>query len=115
MQDVLDRVREAERRAAQVHEDYNSLRTDVAVLQTRYTDLKQTLEGVVERQGAQAERLGGIDGSIKELHVALKNIDKQIAEFKNLVGVRVGGGAAAGGTLAAAVYLLVEFVLKGGA
>lgn len=114
MQDVIERVREAERQAAKAHEDYNALRTEVAVLQSRYADLKQTLEGVVERQGAQAERLGTIDGAIRELNIGVRNIATQLEEFKHAVGVRVGTGASVGGGLAAAVYLLVEFVLKAG-
>lgn len=108
MQDVIDRVKNAEQRAhdaerrLQEHErDSAAIVTRVAVLESRYTDLKGTMDTVVQTQGAQGEQLARISTSVESIREDIRTITSR---------VWAGSAAGAGGTGVAAllVWYLVE-------
>ena len=101
MQDVIDKVKSAEHRTEQVerrlheHErDAATLLTRVAVLEGRYSDLKQTLDGVVQTQGAQGERLAGIVSDVKSLREDVRAIMNRV-----WAGSAIGAGGTGLGAL----------------
>ena len=108
MQDVIDRVKNAEQRAhdaerrLQEHErDAAAITTRVAVLESRYTDLKGTMDTVVQTQGAQGEQLARISTSVESIREDIRTITSR---------VWAGSAAGAGGTGVAAllIWYLVE-------
>jgi hypothetical protein len=103
VQDVIDRVKVAEQRAhdaeqrLQAHErDAAAIVTRVAVLESRYTDLKQTMDGVVITQAAQGERMARIGSSVESIRDDLRTITNR---------VWAGSAAGAGGTGLVAVVV----------
>ena len=111
MQDVIDRVKNAEQRAhdaerrLQEHErDAAAITTRVAVLESRYTDLKGTMDTVVQTQGAQGEQLARISTSVESIREDIRTITSR---------VWAGSAAGAGGTGVAAL-LIWYFVERGG-
>ena len=111
MQDVIDRVKQAETRAhdaerrIQEHErDAAAIVTRVAVLESRYTDLKATLDAVVVTQAQQGERLAGIRESLDAIKNGLSTLNGRVWS---------GSAAGAGGTGAAAL-LVWYFAQRGG-
>ena len=112
MQDVIDRVKTAEARAKEAEDRLNEhereaagFYTRVAVLESRYTDLKTSLDGVVATQGAQGERLTGLVSEVKGVGKELGLLRDDLKTVTNRVWA--GSAAGAGGTGAAA--LLVWF------
>jgi hypothetical protein len=108
VQDVIDRVKNAEQRAhdaeqrLQAHErDAAAIVTRVAVLESRYTDLKQTMDGVVVTQAAQGERMARIGSSVDSIRDDLRTITNR---------VWAGSAAGAGGTglIALLAYYLAQ-------
>jgi chromosome segregation ATPase len=111
VQDVIEKVKHAERRAEQAqarieaHErEAATLVTRVTVLETRYTDLKQTLDAVVVTQAQQGERLAGIRESLDAIKTGLGTLNARVWS---------GSAAGAGGTGAAAL-LIWWFAQRGG-
>ena len=109
MQDVIDKIKHAEARAEaaerRLHEQERAAAntvTRVAVLESRYTDLKNTLDAVVVTQAAQGERLAGIISEVKSLREDVRTIMSR---------VWAGSAAGAGGTGIAAI--IVYFLMGG--
>ena len=110
MQDVIDRVKVAEQRAhdaeqrIQAHErESAAMFTRVAVLESRYTDLKGTMDTVVQTQGAQGEQLARISTSVESIREDIRSITSR---------VWAGSAAGAGGTGMAAI--LIWYLLERG-
>jgi predicted nuclease with TOPRIM domain len=128
VQDVIDKIKTAEHRAEtaekQLHEhlkEANALITRVAVLESRYTDLKTTLDNVVVTQAQQGERLTGIS---TELQGVTSRLDGMRADFVDrmasvredvkTVTNRVWSGSAAGAGGTGAIAFAIWFITQRG-
>lgn len=111
MQDVIEKIRDAERRAEATEKKNAELSTRVAVLEGRYGDLKQTLDGVVQTQGAQGERLSALGEKVDSVGERVIAVRDDLRTITNRVWT--GSAAGAGGT--GALALLFWFLMERGA